>query len=221
MPLLHECAKELIAEYNRNPRCIKRYNPAAEAVYRERQKVGDPLLTQFEDHIIAGLMAFDMGRTMGNGFSERLHCALQAVRATPLIGLWKEFCLSSVDLLAHHSEIVSVYECLAYVGTLHPKKQSHVAATKVLHWLFPNLFLMLDSRVAGTFRDFFDVNFSKSTQPGYCAERYIQCLCLAQEDIRSFGPQQFRLLEANTPEARVFDKIAWAATKPNMILPQK
>lgn len=70
---------------------------------------------------------------------------------------------------------------------------------------------MLDSKVAGTFRNSFGVKFSKSTQPGYSAERYLQCLRLAQEDIRSFGLEQFRLLEANTPEARVFDKIAWVA----------
>jgi hypothetical protein len=213
MPLLDERVQELITEYNRNPRCIKRYNPAAEAVYRARQSVGDPLATQFENHIIAGLIAFDMGRTIGDGFRERLHATLEAVRATPSVCVWREFRLSSTDLSAHHSRIVSVYECLAKVGTLHPEKQSHVAATKVLHWLFPDLFLMLDRRVAGTFRDFCGVKFLKSAQPGYCAERYVECLRLAQEDILTFGPEQFRLLETNTAEARIFDKIAWAAGK--------
>jgi hypothetical protein len=70
---------------------------------------------------------------------------------------------------------------------------------------------MLDSRVAGVFRDVFGVRFVKSTQPGYSAEKYLQCLQLAQDDIRSFGVERFRSLEVNTPEARIFDKIAWAA----------
>src|SRR5450755_3850270 len=55
MPLLNERAKEVIAEYNRNPRCAKRYNPAAEMVYRARRKFGDPLLQEFEPYVITGL----------------------------------------------------------------------------------------------------------------------------------------------------------------------
>jgi hypothetical protein len=56
------------------------------------------------------------------------------------------------------------------------------------------------------------VGVVKSTQPGYSADKYVQCLQLAQNDIRSFGAERFRLLEANTSEARIFDKIAWART---------
>ena len=212
MPLLNQRAKELITEYNRNPRCAKRYNPAAEAVYQARRRFGDPLLPEFEPYIITGLKCFDMGRTMPMDFPSRLRSSLQAVRMRPLIGKFRECRLSSVDLSAYGSEIESVYECLARAGTLHPENQSHVAATKILHWLFSDLFFMLDSKVAGTFRDVFGVRFVKSTQPGYCAEKYVQCLQLAQGDIRSFGPERFRLLEAHTPEARIFDKIAWAGT---------
>jgi len=188
-----------------------RYNPAAIAVYRARQTLGDPLAPQIEDHIITGLRKFDMGRTMAAGFSERLHSALQIVRAQPFVEAWRELRLSSIDLTEHQSEIVSVYHCLANAGTLHPEKQSHVAATKILHWLFPDLFLMLDSNVAAMFRSVFGVQFSKSTQPGYSSERYIQCLRFAQSDIRSFGTERFRHSEEQTPEARIFDKIAWVA----------
>src|ERR1035438_5838719 len=211
MPLLNGRAKELIAEYNRTPRCKERYNPAANAVYQARRECGDPFEPRFEHQIITGLKKFDMGRTMVEGFSMRLHCSLQAIRRKPQIDGWQDCRLSSVDLSAQGSQIVSVYECLASVGTLDPKKQSHVAATKILHWLFPDLFLMLDSKVAGTFRNLFGVRFSKSTRPGYTVEKYLQCLRLAQEDIRSFGPEQFGLLELSSPEARIFDKIAWIA----------
>jgi hypothetical protein len=211
MPLLNERARELIAEYNRIPRCRERYNPAANAVYQARRECGDPFDPRFEHHIIAGLEKFDMGRTMTEGFSTRLHCSLQVIRRKPQIDRWQDCRLSSVDLSAHGSQIVTVYECLARVGTLDPKKQSHVSATKILHWLYPDLFLMLDSKVAGTFRNLFGVKFLKSTQPGYTAEKYLQCLRLAQEDICSFGLEQFRLLELSSPEARIVDKIAWVA----------
>jgi hypothetical protein len=82
------------------------------------------------------------------------------------------------------------------------------------HLLVDKLFLIIDRNVASTFRHYFGVRFRKSTQPGYSVERYTQCLYLAQGEIRSFGPERFRLLEANTPEARIFDKIAWFAGRP-------
>jgi hypothetical protein len=214
MPLLNERSNEAVDEYNRNPRCAARYNPAAEVVYQARRRLGDPLLPQFESDIITGLKAFDMGRTMGDGFPERLQRSLQTARMNPQIDRFHECRLSAVDLSEYSSGIEAVYECLARAGALHPQKQSHVAATKILHWLFPDLFLMLDSRVAGTFRDYCGIEFRKSTQPGYSVEKYMQCLRLAQDDIRSFGPERFRLLEANTPEARIFDKIAWIAGNP-------
>src|ERR1700686_4845402 len=197
MRLLAERGNELIAKYNRDPRCAKRYNPAAETAYQARRRFGDPLLSDFEPYIVTGLKRFDMGRTMVTDFPTRLRSAMQAVRTRPLIGVFRECRLSSVDLSAHVSEIESVYECLSHAGILHPEDQSHVAATKILHWLFPDLFLMLDSRVAGAFRDVFGVRFVKSTQPGYSAEKYVQCLQLAQSDIRLFGAERFRALEAN------------------------
>ncbi len=209
MQLLNERAKELITEYNRNRRCDQRYNPAAEAVYQARCRFGDPLVPQFEPYIITGLKRFDMGRTMVAGFPGRLQRSLQAVRMNPLIGRFRECRLSSADLSAYGSEIVSVYECLARAGTLHPQEQSHVAATKILHWLFPDLFLMLDRNVARAFRKYFGVRLREGTQPGYSAKIYLTCLRSAQNEIYSFGADRFRQLEPESPEARIFDKIAF------------
>jgi hypothetical protein len=214
MRILSECAVEVIGEYNRNPRCAKRYNPAAEVIYKARRRFeGDPLAPEFEPYIISGLKSFDMGRTMTADFPSRLRDSLQAIRKRPLIRKVGEFRLSSIDLPAYGRDIEAVYECLAQAGTLHPKNQSHVAATKTLHWLFPDLFLMLDSKVAGTFRDALGVSFVKSKQPGYSAQKYVECLRLAQAEICSFGAERFRRLEAGTPEARIFDKIAWAGAQ--------
>jgi hypothetical protein len=77
MRLLDERANELIAKYNRNPRCAKRYNPAAETVYQARRRFGDPLLSDFEPYIIVGLKRFDMGRTMVMDFPTRLRNAMR------------------------------------------------------------------------------------------------------------------------------------------------
>jgi hypothetical protein len=79
MRLLDERANELIAKYNQNPRCAKRYNPAAETVYQARRRFGDPLLCDFEPYIVAGLKRFDMVRTMVVDFPTRLGSAMQGV----------------------------------------------------------------------------------------------------------------------------------------------
>ena len=60
------------------------------------------------------------------------------------------------------------------------------------------------------FRIHFGVKLSNSTQPRYSPDTYLICLRKAQNEICSFGSKRFRELEPETPEARIFDKIAFA-----------
>jgi hypothetical protein len=211
MPFLEESATELIDAYNHDSAC-QRYNQIATGVYKARRTLGDALSPQFECHILDGLIGFDIGRTIKGGraaLKPRLQSCLEAVRKTTAIDQLKNCNLTTADLVAIKPVIISAYDRLALLDTLHPLKQSHVAATKTLHWLFPDLFLMVDSNVAETFREYFGVRFIRSTQPGYCSDKYFICLWEAQKEIRSFGADQFRQLEPETPEARIFDKIAF------------
>jgi len=210
MPFLDH-ASELIAAYNRSPK-NQAYNKVATEVYEARTTVGDPLSPQFEVYILKGLIGFDMARTMKGGsaaFATRLHNCLDTVRRNAALDHLGNRCLSSVDFVAIRPLIISAYNFLALAGTLHPEKQSHVEATKIFHWLFPQLFLMIDSNVAKAFRKHFGIAFRKSTQPGYSSERYCACLQAAQNEVHSFGVERFRQLEPTMPEARIFDKIAF------------
>ena len=105
--------------------------------------------------------------------------------------------------------IKTAYNCLALEGTLHPTDQSHVGATKTLHWLFPELFLNVDGNVARAYRTHYGVRFAKTTQPGYSSEKYLTCLQEAQKEIQLFGVESFRQLEPMTPVARIFDKLSF------------
>jgi len=67
----------------------------------------------------------------------------------------------------------------------------------------------LYSNVAAAFKQHHRVGFKNTTQPGYSVERYVQCLKKAQEEIRAYGYDRFRLLEPQTPLARLFDKVAF------------
>lgn len=212
--LLDERAQEHVASYNRD--CVH-YNLIADGVYRARRGLGDPLSPDFQPFIVAGLLGFDMGRTMGvggvysikNGFAGRLRALIGALR-----GQLAEFMevgdLVTADLSKIKPIIESTYNVLAAKCALGGDKSFHVGATKILHWLVPDLFIMVDRNVARAFRKYLSVDFNGTTQPGYCAERYIVCLMKAQQEIRRFGPARFSgLNNPGTPVARVFDKVAF------------
>ncbi len=82
------------------------YNLVAEGIYRERTST-DPFSEEYELFIIAGLLAFDMGRMMGRGdkytvearnFRSRLRAKMRAIR--PVIGDLPSSSLTQVDLAA-------------------------------------------------------------------------------------------------------------------------
>jgi len=212
--LLDEHAPSHVATYN--AQCLH-YNLIAEGVYRARRRIGDPLSPEFEPYIIAGLMGFDMGRTMGKGevysleagFGGRLHGCLNSVQAD-LKQLSRAGNLLVADLAKYGSVVERVYAVLASAGTLGAGKNFHVGATKVLHWLFPDLLVMVDQNVARAFRHYLAVKFKDTTQPGYCCQKYVECPQKAQEEICRFGPSRFTTLDqTGTPVARIFDKIAF------------
>jgi hypothetical protein len=218
--MILDLAAAAVAEYNRVGR---RYNRVADAIYRAR-KTSDPFSAEYEPHIIAGLISFDMGRTMGKGdkyeasgtgFRVRLRSKLRRVRERlqdmPLV------CLCQIELASYHDAITQAYDCLAASGegALHGNqdKQFHVGATKILHWIAPALFIVLDRNVASAFRRHHQMEFANTTQPGYTAEKYFACLKHAKAEIEAYGVERFRSIEPATPLVRLFDKVAWVAGK--------
>jgi hypothetical protein len=216
-------ADTAIAQYNRGGKRFDGYNRAAGAVYRARE-TRDPFSVEYELHIVKGLIAFGMGRTMGAGdkyeangagFRASLRSKLRGVRErlqdVPLA------CLRQIELASFDNAIKEAYGCLAASGegALHgnPEKQFHVGATKILHWIAPALFIIMDRNVASALQAHHAVGFAKGTLPGYTAERYFSCLLHAQTEIEAYGYERFRRLEPATPLARVFDKVAFVAGK--------
>jgi hypothetical protein len=210
MPLLDECAAELIDAYNREP-AGKTYNKVVDRVYEARRRFGNPFCLEFEAYIVEGLVGFDMRRTMEGGsdaFAQRLHTCLSSVKEDPTWYQLRDRRLSSADLDVAKPFIFDAYDSLALLGKLHSAKRSHVAATKTLHWLFPELLLIVDRYVGKAFRKHFG---SWNSTPS--SARYFNCLVEAQRAIELFGLERFRQLDPRTPEARIFDKIAFMIGK--------
>lgn len=197
------------------------YNLVAKAAYRYRKSVSDPFGEDYQRYITAALISFDMNRMMGkgsytkydieeSGFASNFRDKLELIK--PLIKHLSKTRLVDLDVEKEKETITSAYNELAISGnqSLNQKKVDfHVGATKILHFINPDLFIIIDSNAARAFRTCHNVKYRKSTQPGYTDVKYLECLALAKDDILSFGTRSFQALEDKTPLARIYDKLTF------------
>lgn len=210
-----EDASKMIALFNSEG---LHYNLVADAIHREHNRIGNPFNPSFLPYIIAGLVSFDMGRWMGkkkyslnDGFASRLFSKLQQIR--PLLEPIINLNLLLIDLQKNDDVIKESFSVLSARGTdaLHsdPNKAFNVGATKILHFLNPELFIIIDSNAARTFRSAWKLPFKNATQPGYSAELYLECMKRARSEILNYGLSRFQALEPGTPVTRIFDKLTF------------
>ena len=200
------------------------YNLVANQIYEKRfVDDTDPFDTSFLRYIIAGLISFDMRRMMGKGlvakyeieaggFASRLNSKLQEIR--PLLDPLINLNLTQTNLEQNSHAIEAAYNTLSAKGNgaLHENQTKffHVGATKILHFLNPKLFIIVDSNAARAFRRAHNLPFKNTTQPGYSAPSYIKCMECAQKDILTYGLEQFQALEPSVPITRIYDKLTFA-----------
>jgi hypothetical protein len=197
------------------------YNLVADAVYKMRSSLDSPFNSQYLKYIIAALISFEMERMMGpdrtsrydrevGGFATLL--AQKLAKVQPLISHLTRSNLTSLDIEKERESITAAYEMLAEDGVdgLNRRKGGfHVGATKILHFINPDGFLIIDSNASRAFRSHHDISFRNTTQPGYTADKYIACMKCAQEDILVYGVDNFLALEPETPMARIYDKLTF------------
>lgn len=211
-----ENAKVKIEEFNR---IGLHYNLVANQIYTKRLvEDTDPFSQYFLRYIVAGLISFNMERMMGkakyddqSGFLVRLKTKCSKIRSTleTLIDLR----LTHIDLRQYEQAITESYGTFSANGSgaLNEDRRDHfyVGAAKVLHFLNPELFIIVDSNAARAFRMAHNVKFTKSTQHGYSSERYIECMLFAQQDIMAYGEKQFEALDPGIPLTRIYDKLTF------------
>ena len=209
-------AKEKVENFNQ---IGLHYNLIADSVYKKRASLDSPFEPQYLQYIIAALISFEMERMMGpdrtrrydreaGGFATLLSLKIEKIQ--PLISHLIHSNLTTLDIEKERQSIMAAYEILAEGGKNGLNQRSgefHVGATKILHFLNPEVFLIVDSNAARAFRFFHGVSFRNTTQPGYSAEKYISCMKLAQKDISTFGVDLFIALEKGTPITRIYDKL--------------
>jgi hypothetical protein len=209
MTILEDAAR---CVHTYNERCVH-YNLIAEGVYAARRRIEDPFSLKYQPYIIAGLIGFDMRRTMGDhnpyataqGFGLHLLDCLRSLKGD--LRRLADQKMATANLSEISPVIEHAYTHLAtHCGV---RGSFHVGTTKVLHWLYPDLFIVLDFNSAMAFQEHHKVEFRRTTQPGYSAKKYLECIETAQAEIVRYGPERFADLEANTPVCRIFDKVAF------------
>lgn len=217
--MIIENALQKIDRYNQL--CLH-YNMVAEAIYKARETRKDLFGSDFLSYLVAGLISFDLGRMMGkgaegkydirrNGFASHLMKKLQEIR--PYLQHLTNLRLSDIDLLQESSNFSAAYNCLSSTGhgcLNQTGDEFHVGATKIMHFINPDLFIIVDSNSAKALRLAHKMGYRNTTQPGYCDANYIRSVKCAQSDINAFGINRFCSLEEGTPMARIYDKLAFA-----------
>jgi hypothetical protein len=197
------------------------YNIVADAVYRFRNSKLDHFNNEYLPYIIAALISFDMGRMMGSnadgrhdtkrkGFANHLLKKLNMIK--PYIAHLMNLQIDDFSLSSEKENIKMAYGILSAGGKdgLNQKQgEFHVGTTKILHFMNPMLFIIVDSNAARAFKLSHRINFRNTTQPGYSRDKYIECMEHARMDILNFGVEGFCALDKGVPIARIYDKLTF------------
>jgi hypothetical protein len=170
-------------------------------------------------YIISALIVFDMQRQMGkglkakfdksaHGFAAKLSKALEANKE--ILFSLENISIDSNYLSNHEENIKKVYQDMAVdLKLAEQDKEFHVGATKILHFVHPELFPIVDSNSAAILRDEFRINYARSGQPGYSSDKYFESMQSIGEYVRKTGRPTLQELEPGTPITRIFDKLAF------------
>jgi hypothetical protein len=209
MSLITEDAAKKIADFNS---IGLHYNLVADAVYRLRAQLSDPFDPSYQPYIIAALTSFDMGRMMGvsrydkgkGTFATALEAKLKAVR--PHVSHLCHIRLDELSVDSERRRIQETYAVLAASGegSLNQRRGTfHVGASKIMHFLNPQAFIIVDSNAQLAFQA------ASGIPRAFSSERYLERLACAQRDVLEFGVDRFCALDAGVPLTRIYDKLTF------------
>ena len=198
------------------------YNLVSKGIYDKLRQIKTPFGPDYKSYIIAGLISFDIGRMMGKGLEQKFDVNKKGFASKfrekmdtikPNINPLVNKTIVDFDVNNDSEDIRYGYDILSKEGRegLHNTgKAFHVGATKILHFINPHFFPIIDSNAAKTFREIYNFPYRKSTQPGYSDDLYLRSMKKIKEVILNYGSEKFGTLESGTPILRIFDKLTFA-----------
>jgi hypothetical protein len=132
----------------------------------------------------------------------------------PHVGHLINATIDAIDLGKEEKNIKSAYDILSSPGKdgLNQRGNNssfHVGATKILHFINPFVFFILDSNASRAFNKYHNVKLRKSSPQGYSVDKYIECMKCAKADILKYGLERFIDIEKGTPITRIYDKLTF------------
>lgn len=229
-----ENAEEKIRCYN-NQRSAKSYNIAYHNVLGARHRsvslVNEDGSVSEESLrvIVDGLKAFRMGRQIGGQmwgtFLEKLREKLRKDENREILKRLRTLRIESEEWKEHRDEIEKLYKELSTEGesSLHTgKKRFDVGATKIMNFLFPELFVMLDRNVAKTLNQLGLIKIRrKGSTYEFSPEIYWQVMKICKMELEEYQKRHDDLQslldmdDEPTALTRIFDKCTFAMAKQN------
>ena len=172
-----------------------------EAVYHhvmaKRQEIKEIFNPDFIDNITAGLISFDMQRMMGSSkymsdgkdsWASKVQKKLSSHQAT--LQEYRSLSLQNIDLskTAIRNDILIIFNELSKSGKdgLNRRKPSErfpVGASKILHFLIPDLFIIVDSNARRELAKFHGIKESRK----FDGEYYLDAMEAYQKELKTWA----------------------------------
>jgi hypothetical protein len=206
-------ARQRLKSYDSLSKAHNRYNPAAVTAYRCLATGRMPQNSRAWSALHVALMKFDMHRQLAAMTTPKGPLQLAALRrifaknAPRLRPLLVER-ICSLSAQRHSVVIASLFDALSKRGAVVPGKRFTVGTTKALHFLNPELFPIIDSRVAKKLRSHTQELPTSAT--AYAGYHYALALQVIAKEIRLYGVGRLRSLQPSQPLLRIVDKVLFA-----------
>ena len=214
-------ARKKIEEYNRN---YGKYDMAYEFLLTKYRNSGFFIessghVSQETIEIIRHCLEnFDMKFIMRKDFSDVLFKKLQPL--TSELQTLKNERFETVDLTSSKikESMRALYDALVEYGanSLHiQQKRFDVGATKIMHFLHPELFIMIDSNVADVLKKYYSLPYRSGTLKEYSFDKYHHAMIIYRNEIKLWidsGKTLGELLSFDrqpTTVTRALDKCAY------------
>lgn len=205
-----ENAAEKIEDYNAQGDAKKYYNPAYHKLLNARPLVDvDGSVVDLAVGIIESIMRnFKMARVMSHQFNGLLARKLKEDSVKVVLREVRSARIESSILNEHKASSKILYETFSEDGSdslALEEMQFHVGATKIMNFLFPDFYVMVDSRVAKALH----------RSGGYYFEKYWDTMRLCRQELDSWREMHcdldslILLDKPPTTLTRIFDKCAF------------
>lgn len=217
-----------IKKYDKSPDASK-YNSCYRSLLRTHQKQSlftenGKVNSEFLSKIVKTLKCFKMHRQMGDDFSTRLVEKLESKKFSSFYKTFESQKIESGEWKNFKEDIRSVYNEFSdgKTGLSQGNKRFDVGTTKLLNFIFPKLFVMLDRNVANalssndlvkipTKGSTYDFSFKSFWKTMRICNKEINILKEERDSVKNI----LELGEKPTTLPRIFDKCAFIVGKEN------